>query len=314
VNDLEILPTALQWLEQGHKVALVTVVKTWGSSPRPVGSMLLMRHDGQHLGSVSGGCIEAEILERYRNGEFTSSIPTKLSYGVTSDQAQKFGLPCGGSLELVLENLTDSNWLTNVLTATKQSELICRQLNLADGSVNLFPATTDAKFTCTNEFIQQIFGPTWQLLLIGAGHLSHHVAQIGLLLDYEIIVCDPREQYNNSWQLPGTKLISIMPDDAVKQIAHKHGIVITLTHDPKLDDMALWEALKSPAFYIGALGSKRTNASRRQRLQQLGLTATQLARLHGPVGLAIGSHTPAEIAVAIMAELTAVRNGIYDYK
>ncbi len=307
----EILHTALAWLKQNHQVALITVAKTWGSSPRPVGSMLLVREDGRHLGSVSGGCIEEDLLNRYCNGEFAQQPLTELKYGVTSEQAHRFGLPCGGSLKLVLENLIDQAWLKNILATIEQTELIYRQINLTNGEVTLLPANVDAEFSYANGYMQQVFGPTWQLLLIGAGHLSHYVAQIGLMLGYQVIVCDPRETYSDNWQLPGTELIRIMPDDAVKQlISHKRGIVVTLTHDPKLDDMALWEALQSPAFYIGALGSKRSSDSRRQRLQKLGVSLEQLARLHAPVGLDIGSHTPAEIAVAVMAEITAMRNGI----
>jgi len=307
----EILQTAQEWLNQGHAVILATVLKTWGSSPRPVGSMMLLRDDGWHLGSVSGGCIEEELLKH--SGELVQQLPTKLEYGVTSEQAQHFGLPCGGCLEIVLEPLIEQNWLKEVLTKISQAELICRRLDVNNGTVTLLPASSDDEFNYRDGYMQQIFGPTWQLLLIGAGHLSRCVATIGLMLGYQVTVCDPRKEYSDNWQLPGTELSRLMPDDAVKKMAaHKRGIIVTLTHDPKLDDMALWEALHSPAFYIGALGSKRTNAARRQRLQQLGLSSPQLKRLHGPVGLPIGSRTPAEIAVAVMAEITAARHGLHD--
>jgi xanthine dehydrogenase accessory factor len=307
----EILQTALDWLDQDHAVVLVTVLKTWGSSPRPVGSLMLLRDDGRHFGSVSGGCIEENLLARYREAEFAPELPSKLEYGVTSEQAQRFGLPCGGRLELVLENLADQDLLREILAKIDRSELVCRRSNLANGEVILLPASPDDEFNYSGDYMQLVFGPTWQLLLIGAGHLSHCVAQIGLMLDYQVTVCDPREDYGDNWRLSGSELSRQMPDDAVKKtVAHKRGVVITLTHDPKLDDMALWEALQSPVFYVGALGSKRTNADRRQRLQQLGLSSEQLERLHGPVGLPIGSHTPAEIAVAIMADITAARHGI----
>ncbi|MFK5969694.1 MAG: XdhC family protein [Candidatus Marithrix sp.] len=307
----EILQTALEWLDQNHTVGLVTVVKTWGSSPSPAGSMMLLRDDGQYLGSVSGGCIEDDILVRYCGGEFIQKPPSKLKYGVTSEQAHRFSLPCGGGLELVLENLINQDLLRKILAKINQDELICRRLCLVSGEVTLLSASYDDKFSYTDSYIQQVFGPNWQLLLIGAGHLSHCVMQIGLMLGYQVTVCDPREKHDDNWQLSESNLTKLMPDDAVKKIAtHKHSIVITLTHDPKLDDMALWEALQFPIFYIGALGSKRTNAARRQRLQQLGLSPEQLARLHGPVGIPIGSHTPAEIAVAIMADITAARHGI----
>lgn len=305
----EILQTALEWLNQGHAVALATVGQTWGSSPSPAGSMMLLRDDGRHLGSVSGGCIEEDLLMRYSGGEFAH--PSKLKYGVTSEQAQRFGLPCGGRLELVLENLTDQDLLRKILAKISQAELVGRRLDLASGKVTLLPASPDDEFSYGDGYMQHVFGPTWQLLLIGAGHLSRCVAQIGLMLGYQVTVCDPREEYGDNWLLSGSELSRLMPDDAVKKmVSHKRGVVVTLTHDPKLDDMALWEALQSPAFYIGALGSKRTNAARRKRLQQLGLSPVQLARLHGPVGLPIGSNTPAEIAVAVMAGIIAARHGV----
>ena len=303
----EILRTALAWLEENHQVVLVTVAKTWGSSPRPVGSMLLMREDGRHVGSVSGGCIEEDLL----TGEFTSPLPHILEYGITSEQAHRFGLPCGGALMLVVEHITERTWLKNILAALERSELIGRQLNLTNGEVTLLPATPEDSFRYTTGSLQQVFGPTWQLLLIGAGQLSHYVAQIGLMLGYHVIVCDPRETYSGNWQLLDVEMTRMMPDEAVKQfVSHQRGIVVTLTHDPKLDDMALWEALQSPAFYVGALGSKRASDTRRLRLQKLGVAPEHIARLHAPVGIDIGSHTPAEIAVSVMAEITAIRNRI----
>lgn len=303
----EILRTALAWLEENHQVILVTVAKTWGSSPRPVGSMLLMREDGRHVGSVSGGCIEEDLL----TGEFTSPLPHILEYGITSEQAHRFGLPCGGALTLVVEHITERTWLETILAALERSELIGRQLNLTNGEVTLLPATPEDTFRYTTDSLQQVFGPTWQLLLIGAGQLSHYVAQIGLMLGYQVIVCDPRETYHGNWQLLDVEMTRMMPDDAVKQfVSHQRGIVVTLTHDPKLDDMAVWEALQSPAFYVGALGSKRASDTRRLRLQKLGVTPEHIARLHAPVGIDIGSHTPAEIAVSVMAEITAIRNRI----
>jgi len=154
-----------------------------------------------------------------------------------------------------------------------------------------------------------VHGPRWRLLIIGAGQASSYLANMALALDYEVIVCDPREEFRQTWDVPGTTLLADMPDDAVVALGiDRHSAVVALTHDPKLDDMALLEALKSPAFYVGALGSTASNAKRRQRLALFDLTAEQIARLHGPVGLDIGSRTPPEIAVAILAHLISVRN------
>lgn len=308
-TDREIIQTAEQWLNEGHPVVLVTVLKTWGSSPRPPGSLLAMRPDGIHAGSVSGGCVEEDLLARYGNGELSEQFPARLDYGVDRQEATRFGLPCGGRLELLLEALNDPQELQALLTAIQQTTLINRQVDLNSGKVTLVPATADQEFSYTDETVSKVFGPRWQMLLIGAGHLSRYVSQLALMLDYQVIICDPREEYNASWQVDGTQLVRMMPDEAVAQYAgHERSIVLALTHDPKLDDMALLDALVSDAFYVGAIGSQRNCQARRQRLQQLGLNSSQVARLHAPVGLDIGSHTPPEIAVAILAEITALRN------
>lgn len=308
-TDREVIGIALEWLQQGHSLLLVTVLKTWGSSPRPPGSLLVMRRDGIHAGSVSGGCVEEDLLARYQQGELSEQLPTRLDYGIDRQEATRFGLPCGGRLELLLEQLDDAAHLQTLLSAMQRGELISRQVHIVSGDVHLSPASADQEFACDDETVSKVFGPRWQMLLIGAGHLSRYVSQLALMLDYRVIVCDPREEYAGGWQLPGTQLTGKMPDDAVHEFAdHERCIVLALTHDPKLDDMALIDALNSPAFYVGAIGSQRNCEARRQRLQQLGLDQPAISRLHAPVGLNIGSHTPPEIAVAILAEITARRN------
>ncbi|MFO8025562.1 XdhC family protein [Thiohalophilus sp.] len=308
-TDREVIRTAHQWLQQGHSLVLVTVLKTWGSSPRPPGSLLVMRRDGVHAGSVSGGCVEEDLLVRFSSNELSEQLPARLDYGVDRQEATRFGLPCGGRLELLLEALTDPEQLQALLNAMQQGELVNRQVDLASGEVTLAPATADQEFAYGEQSVSKVFGPQWQMLLIGAGHLSLYVSQLALMLDYQVIVCDPREEYATGWQLPGTQLIGSMPDEAVGECAgHARSIVLALTHDPKLDDMALLDALTSDAFYIGAIGSQRNCDARRRRLAELGLSQTQIRRLHAPVGLDIGSHTPPEIALAILAEITALRN------
>jgi xanthine dehydrogenase accessory factor len=182
-------------------------------------------------------------------------------------------------------------------------------VDLQTGQVSLEQAIAGKDFVYSDHFVQKILGPQWSMLLIGAGHLSRYVSKLALMLDYRVIVCDPREDYAHNWQTEAVTFTASMPDDAVRQYAqHPRSIVLALTHDPKLDDMALLDALGSPAFYVGAIGSKRNCELRRQRLEQLGLSVEQIQRLHAPVGLAIGSHTPAEIAVSIMAQITQYRN------
>ena len=308
-SDHDVLQTALDWLEQEQPVILVTVLKTWGSSPRPPGSLMVMRKDGVHAGSVSGGCIEQDLATRYRNDELSGSFPTRIDYGVNRQEAARFGLPCGGRLELLIEKLDDSAALQQLLEAMQQQTLLARRVSLHSGEVTLSRAEPDHEFSYTADAVTKVFGPRWQMLLIGAGDLSRYLAQLALMLDYKVIVCDPREEYPRAWNVPGTELVTMMPDDAVlKYTGHDRCIVIALTHDPKLDDLALLDALASTAFYVGAIGSQRNCEARRKRLLQMGLSKQQLQRLYAPVGLDIGSHTPPEIAVSIMAQVTSLRN------
>ena len=308
-TDREILDSAVNWIGQGFYPALVTVVRTWGSSPRPVGSLMLMREDGIHAGSVSGGCVEEDLVSRYCNRQLSDRFPTMIDYGINREEASRLGLPCGGRLELLIEQLQSVTDLQVLLNKLQSRELVGRRVCLQTGEVSLHPASAAEDFSYTRDAVKKIFGPRWQLLLIGAGHLSQYVSQLALMLDYRVIVCDPRQGYGEAWSVEGAELLRVMPDDAVRSHAsHPRSVVVALTHDPKLDDMALLGALQSEAFYVGALGSKRNSDLRRERLAALGLTEKQLQRLHAPVGLAIGSRTAAEIAVSIMAEITAGRN------
>jgi xanthine dehydrogenase accessory factor len=308
--DLQVLEQARNWHAAGHPVWLVTVIETWGSAPRPPGALLALRGDGQVVGSVSGGCVEDDLIERVRNGERVTR-PTLVSYGVTKDEAARFGLPCGGNLRLVQEPLTDCRWVDEILARTARHELVLRSLDLDSGEVQLMPAARGVSFGFDGRLLSAPFGPRWRLLIIGAGQLSRALAPIALALDFEVVCCDPREEYHLSWDVPGTRFSQAMPDDLVLELGlDPHSAVVALTHDPKLDDMALLEALKSPAFYIGALGSRANQVKRKERLRLFDLVEHEIARLHGPVGLAIGARTPAEIAVSIAAELVAVRHGI----
>ncbi|MCK5359405.1 MAG: XdhC family protein [Gammaproteobacteria bacterium] len=308
-SDHEVLQAAYDWLQDGHELALVTVLKTWGSSPRPAGSLMVMRRDGVITGSVSGGCVEEDLVQRYVDRQLSDSYLTCIDYGVNREDATRFGLPCGGRLELMVEQLNDIEQLHQLLDAMQQQQLMARHVELQTGKVSLEDARAEQDFVCTNIYVRKIFGPQWNMLLIGAGHLSQNVSQMALMLGYRVIVCDPREEYAQAWQVEGTELTTMMPDDAVQEYCQQaRSIVLALTHDPKLDDMALLDALQSPAFYIGAIGSRRNCELRRQRLKDLGISTAQLQGLHAPVGLAIGSHTPAEIAVSVLAEITQQRN------
>ena len=308
--DLQVLGQARDWFRQGHKVWLVTVIETWGSAPRPPGALLCLRDDGQVAGSVSGGCVEDDLIDRLRHGERVAT-PSLIAYGVTKEEAARFGLPCGGNLRLVQEPLQGVAWIDEVLERTARHELVARRLELATGTVTVTAASRGDVFSFDGTQLVALFGPRWRLLVIGAGQLSRAVAQMAVMLDFEVICCDPREEYNLTWDVPGTTFSKSMPDDLVLEMQlDPHSAVVAVTHDPKLDDLVLLEALKSPAFYIGALGSRGNTATRRERLKLFDLTEAEIDRLHGPIGLDIGSKTPAEIAVSIVAEIVAVKNGV----
>ena len=307
--DIAVLRRAIDWLEAGRQVALVTIVATWGSAPRPVGALLALDDDGQPCGSVSGGCVEDDLAARIR-ARFPSTCEV-VKYGVTAEDARRFGLPCGGTLQLVVEPLAGVESLRPALAALERGELLARRVQLADGATSFQPATPEDAPTFDGKVLTQIFGPRWRLLLIGAGQISFYLASMAQALDYRVLVCDPRAEYVREWTVAGTELLPGMPDDVVRAITpDRRTAIVALTHDPRLDDMALMEALKTDAFYVGALGSATTTARRRERLALLDVTPEELARLHGPVGLPIGSRTPPEIAISILAELTVLRHGI----
>jgi xanthine dehydrogenase accessory factor len=307
--DLSVLKTLRQWQGEGQPLWLVTVVQTFGSSPRPPGAMLALRGDGLAVGSVSGGCIEDDLVRRAQEGQLPTARAEVVTYGVTRDEALRFGLPCGGTLKLVVEPVRDFAWVDGLLQRIMRQQLASRTLDLASLTTSVADAGRDSTLSFDGKVLVTVYGPRWRLLIIGAGQTSAYLARMAQSLDYQVIVCDPREEMLHVWDVPDTVLMRDMPDDAVLALqADAHTAVIALTHDPKLDDMALLEALKSPAFYVGALGSRANNARRRERLAQFDLTREEIARLHGPVGLDIGSRTPPEIAVAILAHLISVRN------
>lgn len=309
--DLRVLSDVLAWRQAGHRVTLVTVVETWGSAPRPPGALLAVRDDGGVSGSVSGGCVEDDLIARIRAGEYADlHTPSMVAYGVSKEEATRFGLPCGGTLRLVQEPVLDTAWIDAVLQRTQTHQLVARTLTLRDGQVTLREAQRGETLHFDGSTITTFFGPRWRLLLIGAGQLSQVVAQMAQSLDFEVLVCEPREEYKAGWSLPGVTHLNDMPDDVVLAIQPDvHTAIVALTHDPKLDDMALLEALNSPAFYVGALGSRRNQMARKKRLaEHFDLSEAALSRLHGPVGLRLGAKTPAEIAVSIVAELVQVKN------
>jgi xanthine dehydrogenase accessory factor len=309
--DLEVLHACAQWIRDGFQCEYVTVVRTWGSSPRPEGATMAIRADGLVVGSVSGGCIEDDLIVAVREQGITRSTPEVVTYGISADEAHRFGLPCGGTIQLVVEPLGPHSRMDELLALAQRRVLSRRTLQLDTGEVSLSAAAPEDQLRMLEGSLVTIHGPRLRMLIIGAGQLSQFLAQIAIGLEYQVTVCDPREEYRGSWSLPGVEVVHAMPDDVVLEMKlDSRSAVIALTHDPKLDDLALMEALRTDAFYVGAIGSRVNNARRRERLREFDLTEEQIARLHGPIGIYIGSKTPYEIAVSILAELTAVKNGV----
>ncbi len=318
--DLVVLRDLRDWRRAGQRALLVTVVRAWGSSPRPIGSILALSEAGRLTGSVSGGCIEDDLVDRYQQawraqaaaGRAAPMAPVLLTYGVSADEAHRFGLPCGGTLELLVEHDPDPAELDALLQSLAAGRLVRRAVRLADGQAVHEPAQQPEDLFIDAHWTRNTFGPSYRMLLIGAGQLAEYLATMALFSGFEVTVCDPREDIRVAWRVAGATLVADMPDDAVAAFApDRRSVVVALTHDPKLDDLALLEALRSDAFYVGAIGSRRNNEARRQRLaEHFGMTAQELVRLRGPVGVWIGSKTPPEIAVSILAEVIATKNGV----
>ena len=309
-TDQNILSCLLASLTEGEQPWLVTVVATIGSSPRPVGSLVAFRADGSQVGSVSGGCVEEDLIARLLAGEFNGPQIYLTDYGVSAEDNEKWGLPCGGRLELAIQQLDtkDLDWVKDAHHAMSTRQTLSRSVSMESGESQISPAEQFAPLEKSDHTLTHCFGPRHRLLLVGAGQLAANLSTLALAMDYEVLLADSREWALDQWQGPEVEKILGLPDDVVREhAADEHCAVITLSHDPRVDDMALMEALDSACWYIGALGSVRTTQKRLQRLSQLGLSDDALARLHAPVGLSIGSKTTMEIAVSIIAQLTQLR-------
>jgi xanthine dehydrogenase accessory factor len=318
--DITVLRQLLQWRQEGRRALLATVIRTWGSSPRPVGSIMALCETGAVVGSVSGGCIEDDLIYRYRRpdgapGAGTHDIPDgppeRVTYGVSADEAHRFGLPCGGTLELMLEFNPEPVVLGELVAALGQGRLMLRCTDLSTGHVTVQPCARPEALS-DGRTLRNTFGPEYRMLLIGAGQLAEYLSTMALFCGFSVTVCDPREEYRGGWSVPAARLVTGMPDDVVQGFGvDRRTCVIALTHDPKLDDLALLEALGTEAFYVGAIGSRRNNEARRARMiEHFEQTDASLSAMRGPIGIYIGSKMPSEIAVSIMAEVLAVKNGV----
>lgn len=313
--DVEVLNRVLEWLDGGHPVHLFTVVSTWGSAPRLPGALLALRADGHFVGSVSGGCIEDDLVDQARHGRLPQA-PTLLEYGVNQDEAARTGIPCGGRLCVFVEPLSRSQahrqtsraHFAELLAKMAEGKLLRRAVHLQTGALKITEALPGSMPALDGDWFHSYFGPQWRLLIIGANQLGATLAHMAQVLEFDVVMCDPRAEMRAQWHVENVTWAQGMPDDVVlEMVPDLHTAIVAVTHDPKLDDMALLEALKSEAFYVGALGAIKNQEKRRARLRLFDLTEMEIAKLHGPVGLNIGSRTPAEIAIAILAELIQER-------
>ncbi|MEH6348292.1 MAG: XdhC family protein [Bermanella sp.] len=309
-SQLEVLLGCLECLQQGQQMTLVSVAKTWGTSPRPVGALLAVSSEGRFFGSVSGGCVEEDLIEQLKLNP--ASTPHIMIYGETQEQRHRFGLPCGGALELVVEPFNDIAEVQKLIEAIEQRHSLYRSVSLNDGEISHKSLQAEHNPNLDDQVWSNVFGPLWQMIIVGAGETGRYLAEMALALGYQVLVSDPRPEYRRNWPMKNIELLPGFPDDVLDSLAIDHrSVIVTVAHDPKVDDMALLSALKSSAFYVGSLGSKVNNQNRRERLMEhFGFSLKEVNRLQGPVGLPIGSKTPPEIALAILAEVTALRNGI----
>ncbi|MFO7529749.1 MAG: XdhC family protein [Marinobacter sp.] len=302
-----------RWLSAGERVWLCTIVETWGSSPRPVGSWLAVSESGRWSGSVSGGCLEEELLRRTAAEGPVESI--LIDYGIADGDRDRFQLPCGGRIRLLVEPLVPSDNLSHIdslLRAISERQPVVREV-VVGGGMCLVGADGNARngVTFDGQTLVHTLQPECPLLLIGAGEVARHVAEFASATGFTVTLCEPRDTFAEGWQYPHIPLIRRLPDDLIAEdYGDQWSGVLALAHDPRVDDMGLLAALQTPAFYVGAMGSHKTSEARRSRLASLGLDEAALARLRAPIGVNIPSKTPAEIAISIVADLITARHDL----
>lgn len=313
--DLQVIQQARAWVEQGHAVWLCTVLATYGSAPRGPGAMLVCLSSGEHRGSLSGGCVEDDFLDRVAEGYF-SPVSQVVRYG-DGGLAPTLALPCGGVLDILVECLAPNAGTIEQLQAIEHafagSTLINRNVLLGTALCHI--GTGQMDMPCVEIGVEQIairLGAVQRLLLAGLSPVAEFCASFALALGYEVILCEPREELLRGFNVPGIEVHKVLPAVFIANGGcHSATAVVALTHDPRLDDLTLLEAVRTEAFYIGAMGSQRTSSKRFERLARIGgLDDQTLERIHAPIGLRLGSKTPAEIAMAVMADILRVSNGM----
>jgi len=317
---------ALDWHRQGKGAALATVVETWGSAPRQAGSQLAISGSGEIMGSVSGGCVEGAVVTEAL-AALEDGTPRLLTFGVSDETAFAVGLACGGTIRVLVEPVGTA---APALTAPLLEALVAARASRTPAALAvrlegwerqlLRPgedAAADARFRSDRSGMEEdgrflaIHNPPLRMIVVGAVHIAQSLLPMARACGYDPVLIDPRSAFGSASRFPGEVLVEDWPDEAMEALApDARTAIVTLTHDPKLDDPAIRIALRSGAFYLGCLGSTRTHAKRVDRLREAGFSEAEIDRIHAPVGLDIGAKTPAEIAVSIMAQVTqALRTG-----
>ena len=313
MTEFDRIPeTALEWHRAGIGAALATVVETWGSAPRGVGAQLAVSGAGEMAGSVSGGCVEGSVVVEAEEALRTGASPI-LTFGVSDDEAFAVGLACGGTIRVLVEPVAaiGEPLLAELVAARAARRPVAYVVDPETGERRLQgPEAWPERFRADRSGFEgsrfvAIHNPPLRLVVVGAVHIAQPLVAMARLAGYDVSLIDPREAFGSAARFPGQTVLHDWPDEALADLApDARTAVVTLTHDPKLDDPAIRAALASPVFYLGCLGSKRTHAKRIARLREAGLDEAAVARINAPVGLDIGAATPAEIAVAILAEIT----------
>jgi xanthine dehydrogenase accessory factor len=328
-SDEDLLRKAQEWREAGANVAIATVIETWGSAPRPVGSHLIVDSGGQFLGSVSGGCVEAEVVTEALD-VIETGAPRVLEFGVRDETAWRAGLSCGGNIKVYVERV---DLLRGELFAALNAERAARRAallitDLATGAQR-FVRASDIALDPLGEALEQqlrigksgvveagggimfvlVQVPSVRLVIIGAGHIAQALAPIAKLADLDVVIIDPRTAFATPERFPGCEMIADWPQEILPQHALDHSTaMVVLAHEPRIDDPGIALALAAECFYVGALGSRKTHAKRLERLRAMGISDARLATIHAPIGLDIAAVSPAEIAIAILAEIVAARH------
>jgi xanthine dehydrogenase accessory factor len=308
--------TALDWHRAGRGAAIATVVQTWGSAPRQAGAQLVVAGDGAMMGSVSGGCVEGAVIVAAQEA-LADGRPRDLTFGVSDDEAFAVGLACGGTIRVLVEPVGAGlpvAMLEAVVAARAARRAVGYGVNLTTWDRRLLaPDDAPARFRADRSGLEEsgefvtLFNPPLRLVVVGAVHIAQALLPMARLAGFDPVLIDPRGAFGSAARFPGETILDDWPDEAMARLApDARTAVVTLTHDPKLDDPAIRAALASDCFYLGCLGSTRTHAKRLERLRAAGLTDRQLGRIHAPVGLDIGARSPAEIAVSVLAEIIRV--------